>query len=187
MPGVRAVLSVLTATAVSLAGLWAAIALAGGHIDEASGVSLRAALDARGEVPKPKGVPATARGTFVATLVRKGSGGGTVAWRLTFRGLSGAATAAHVHLGVRGRSGPVAVPLCGPCRSGARGTARTNARAVRALLTDGAYVNLHTAKNPAGEIRGQIRAGSTAAPPPATTTTTTTSTTTTDTGYEPYP
>jgi len=53
---------------------------------------------------------------------------------------------------------------------------------VQALLTGGAYVNVHTARNPAGEIRGQIRAGSTV-PPPSTTTTTTTSTG----GDDPYP
>jgi hypothetical protein len=41
---------------------------------------------------------------------------------------------------------------------------------------------VHTAKNPAGEIRGQIRKGGNAVPPPATTTTTTTTTT-----YDPYP
>jgi hypothetical protein len=43
-------------------------------------------------------------------------------------------------------------------------------------------VNVHTVKNQAGEIRGQIRKGGTALPPPTTTTTTTT-----DTNPYPYP
>jgi hypothetical protein len=52
----------------------------------------------------------------------------------------------------------VAVPLCGPCRNGQRGTANLTAATLAALETGRAYVNVHTAKNAAGEIRGQIRA-----------------------------
>ncbi len=116
-----------------------------------------------------------AGGSFVATLERKGTAG-TLAWRLTFRDLSGKATAAHVHLGKRGRPGPVALALCRSCRSGARSSTKAGPGAVQALLTGGAYVNVHTARNPAGEIRGQVRAGSMVPPPPTTTTTTTTTT-----------
>jgi len=168
---------------VLAAGLWAGMGSAGGAEGAAEGVGLRAGLDVRQEVPRPAGARSNARGSFVGTLVRKGSGG-TVAWRLTFRGLTGRATAAHVHLAARGRPGPVALPLCGPCRSGIRGSAKANAKTVRALLAGRAYVNVHTARNPAGEIRGQIRRGSTVLPPPTTTTTTTT-----DPGdpYPPYP
>ena len=37
---------------------------------------------------------------------------------LTFKGLSGAANAAHIHTGKKGVSGPVALPLCPPgCKS----------------------------------------------------------------------
>ncbi len=149
-------------------------------------VGLTATLNARQEVPRPKGVPAAARGSFVATYVRKGTGG-TLSWRLTFSGLSGKANAAHIHLGKPGRPGPVAISLCGPCRSGARGTAKANAKTVKALLGGGAYVNVHTAKNPAGEIRGQVKTGKPVLPPPTTSTTsTTTTTTTTNTITDPY-
>jgi len=161
------------AAAVLAAGLGAGIGIAGGEERVAAdAVRLTAGLDARQEVPSPKGATAGARGSFVATLERKGTAG-TLTWRLTFRELSGKATAAHVHLGKRGRPGPVALALCGPCRSGAHGSAKARAGTVRALQTGGAYVNVHTARNPAGEIRGQIRAGSTVPPPPTTTTTTT--------------
>ncbi len=163
-------------------GLLAGVGTAGSEESGAvEATRLTAGLDVRQEVPSPKGTTAGARGSFVATLERKGTGG-MLTWRLTFRGLSGKATAAHVHLGKRGRPGPVTLALCGPCRSGAGESTKARAGTVQALLTGGAYVNVHTARNPAGEIRGQIRAGSTV-PPPATTTTTTT----TYTGDDPYP
>jgi hypothetical protein len=173
----------IATTAVFAAGLWVGIATAGWDAD-AQAVGLTASLSAAKEVPKPTGVGGNARGTFTAGLTRKGSGG-TLSWRLTFRGLTGAAGAAHIHRAKPGVAGPVVVALCGPCRSGVRGTARLKARTVTALLTGGAYVNVHTAKNPAGEIRGQIRKGGRPVPPPGDTTTTTT--TATDTEPPPYP
>jgi hypothetical protein len=170
--------------AVFAAGLWSGIGSAGWLSADARAVGLTATLEAAKEVPKPTGVSANAGGSFSAGLIRKGTGG-TISWRLTFHGLTGKATAAHIHLAKPGKPGPVAVPLCGPCRSGTRGTAKVNARTVAGLLGGGAYVNVHTAKNPAGEIRGQIRQGGTALPPPTATTTTTT--TTTPYPSDPYP
>lgn len=171
--------------AVFATGLWSGIGSAGWLSTDAEPMGLTAALGSAKEVPKPTGVGANARGTFVAGLTRQGAGG-TLAWRMTFRGLTGKAGSAHVHLGKAGRAGPVAVPLCGPCRSGGRGTAKLNARTVKALLNGGAYVNVHTSKNPAGEIRGQVKKGGKAPPLPGTTTGTTTTTTTTTDPY-PYP
>jgi hypothetical protein len=175
----------IATSAVLAAGLWAGIATAGWGA-EATAVGLTASLGAAKEVPKPKGVGGNARGTFTAGLTRKGTGG-TLSWRLTFAGLTGAAGAAHIHLAKAGVAGPVAVALCGPCRSGVRGTAKLKARTVTALLAGAAYVNVHTAKNSAGEVRGQIRKGGNALPPPGGTTTTTTTTTTTSTEPPPYP
>lgn len=171
------------AAAVFATGLWSGIGSAGWLSTDAKAVGLTATLGAAREVPKPKGVSANAGGSFAAGLTRQGTGG-TLSWRLAFHGLTGKAASAHVHLAKPGKAGPVAVPLCGPCRSGARGTAKVNARAVAALLGGGAYVNVHTAKNPAGEIRGQIRRGGKAVPSPTTTTGTTT---TTYTEPPPYP
>ena len=119
--------------------------------------SVTTTLNARQEVPKPKGSANRARGTFTATVTKTGTTG-SVAWRLTFSKLTGRASAAHIHIGAAGRSGPVAVPLCGPCRSGVRKTATLQASVLAALEAGRAYVNIHTARNPAGEIRGQIRA-----------------------------
>ena len=112
---------------------------------------MTARLSAAQEVPKPKGAHTGAEGTFSAALVRSGAGG-TLSWKLTFQGLTGKATAAHIHVGVRGRAGAVRVSLCGPCRSGARGSAKVDAKTVTALLAGTTYVNVHTARNPGGEI-----------------------------------
>jgi hypothetical protein len=118
---------------------------------------LRAGLSARREVPKPKGNVGRATGSFVATLVKEGTTG-SVTWRLTFARLTGRAVAAHIHVGRAGRAGPVAVALCGPCRSGAGGTVAVNAATLAAIEAGRAYVNVHTARNAAGEVRGQLPA-----------------------------
>ena len=123
----------------------------------ATTASIATNLTSRQEVPKPKGNVRRATGSFTATVAKLGTGA-TIAWRLRFSKLTGAAGAAHIHIGRVGRAGPVAVSLCGPCRNGQRGTANVTAAALAALEAGRAYVNVHTAKNPGGEIRGQIRA-----------------------------
>jgi len=116
--------------------------------------SFAAKLTGAAEVPKPK-APAGAGGAFTAKSVESGSKV-TFHWKLTFRGLSGKAMAAHVHLGRKGKAGPVVVPLCGPCKSGQSGTAVIPGSVEDALEKGTAYVNVHTPKNAAGEIRGQV-------------------------------
>jgi hypothetical protein len=117
--------------------------------------AIRTVLTSRQEVPRPKGNVRRASGVFTATVAKLGSTG-ALTWRLTFNRLTGRAAAAHIHRGQRGRSGPVIVALCGPCRNGARGTATVQASVLAALQSGRAYVNVHTARNPGGEIRGQI-------------------------------
>jgi Cu/Zn superoxide dismutase len=113
-------------------------------------------LTSRQEVPKPTGNVRRAKGTFTASVTKTGTTG-TLAWRLTFRELSGRALAAHIHIGQRGKAGPVAVTLCGPCRSGVRKSVALSVEVLAALEAGRAYVNVHTPRNQAGEIRGQIR------------------------------
>ena len=119
--------------------------------------TVKVALRASQERPKPKGKVRRARGTFTATVTKSGSSA-VVAWRLTFSRLTGKAIAAHIHSGRRGVAGPVIVPLCAPCRSGASGRATVNASVLSVLESGRAYVNVHTRKNPAGEIRAQLPA-----------------------------
>lgn len=132
--------------------------------------SLTASLRARSEVPKPTGVATGAVGLFTGRAVELASGRARLTWRLTFRKLSGRAIAAHVHTGRVGKAGNVIVPLCGPCRSGQRGRATLTRAQLRAVRRGATYVNVHTVRNAAGELRGQVEAtktGSGDAPPPA--------------------
>ena len=113
---------------------------------------LKATLNAGQEIPKQTFKVTGATGAFTATM----SASGKISWKLTYRGTSGPVMAAHIHIGKVGKAGPVAVPLCGPCHSGQSGTGRATPAQVKQIEAHGAYVNLHTAKNPAGEIRGQV-------------------------------
>jgi CHRD domain-containing protein len=126
-----------------------------GQLATTAGVSTR--LTSRQEVPRPKGNVKRATGSFTGTVVKLGTTG-TIAWRLRFSKLTGRAIAAHIHVGRIGKAGPVILALCGPCRNGQRGTANVTAATLAALESGRAYVNVHTPKNPGGEIRGQIRA-----------------------------
>jgi len=119
--------------------------------------TLTTSLRAAQERPKPKGNVRRARGAFTVTITRQGSSA-VLVWRLTFSRLTGKAFAAHIHSGARGKAGPVIVPLCTPCRTGARGRVTVDASVISALESGRTYVNVHTTKNPAGEIRGQLGA-----------------------------
>jgi len=145
------------------AAVLAALVLSAGAVasQQSESYNLVANLKARSEVPKPTGVPTSAVGLFTAKTVEQSNGGAKITWRLTFSHLTGAGTAAHIHLGKVGKSGPVAISLCGPCKSGAKGTATATAAQWKAIESGGAYVNVHTTKNPNGEIRGQIKSSKT--------------------------
>lgn len=113
-----------------------------------------AALSSGQEVPKQVVKDPNAHGLFKGTL-----SGTMLKWKLTFAKLTGPATAAHIHMAAKGKPGPVVVPLCGPCTSGQTGTATLTATELAAFKKHLLYVNVHTAKNPAGEIRGQLAVG----------------------------
>ena len=119
----------------------------------ASATKLTAFLTVNQSIPAPKGARGT--GTFTGTVT-----GTTIKWKLTFKGMTGAVGAAHVHSALAGRANPApAVSLCGPCRSGQTGTSTASAAVIKKVLGGATYVNLHTTANGAGEIRGQIASG----------------------------
>lgn len=113
-----------------------------------------APLSSGQEIPKQVVKDANAHGLFKATLR-----GTQLKWKLTFAKLTGPATAAHIHMAKKGVAGAVVVPLCGPCKSGETGTATVSAAVATAFKKHLLYVNVHTTKNPAGEIRGQLAVG----------------------------
>jgi CHRD domain len=141
-------LIVLTA---ALAAVAAAVAVSGASSTTPRPVKFSAALNVGQERPHPKGTKVGASGRFTATLT-----GTTLTWRLTFVHLTGPAAAAHIHQGRRGVSGAVLIPLCGPCTSPVTGTTPVTTAEIAGMKLGRTYVNVHTAKNPGGEIRGQI-------------------------------
>ena len=144
----------LTAVVLGAVAALAVTALALGAARDTYMVGAK--LTAKAEVPAPKGAPAAAKGSFTGSYVEH-QDTATLTWRLTYSGLSGAGTAAHIHMGKVGAAGPVIVPLCGPCKSGQKGKATISESVIKALEAGKAYVNVHTAKNAAGEIRGQVK------------------------------
>jgi hypothetical protein len=110
-----------------------------------------AKLTAAAEVPKQAVKDTAATGTFTGTL--KGS---TLTFTLTFSKLTGPATQAHIHIGRKGVAGNVAVALCTPCKSPATGIVTITPAMLGDFAKHALYVNVHTAANPSGEIRGQI-------------------------------
>jgi len=116
--------------------------------------TVSATLKNNTEVPKPKSAR-LAKGAFSAKYVENKTGA-TLTWKLTYSRLTGNALAAHIHMGKPGVAGPVVVPLCGPCKNGQTGVSKISKSVVAALEGGRAYVNVHTAKNAAGEIRGQV-------------------------------
>ena len=76
-------------------------------------------------------------------------------WTVTYEGLSGDATGAHFHgpAAADGNADPV-VPLASPIN----GNATLTDEQITQLQGGSWYFNLHTAKFPDGEIRGQVMA-----------------------------
>jgi hypothetical protein len=83
----------------------------------------------------------------------------TVRWTVQFHGLSGPVTGAHLHgPAAPGQNAPVVVPFPGPwATTPLRGQARITAEQFGQLASGQWYVNLHTARHPQGELRGQLR------------------------------
>lgn len=81
-----------------------------------------------------------------------------VTYRVDFSGLSGPAAAAHIHCGAAaGGNAGVAVPLGGANpTSPISGTATLTDPQATDLQAGKCYVNVHTAANKGGEIRGQL-------------------------------
>ena len=126
-------------------------------------------------------VLAPGRGTFIAHI----NADGAISFTLAYSNMTSAVTQAHIHFGAIGTNGGVMVFLCGgpkpacPASGEITGTLTpadvsvlpaTNSDSVipqgirpsdldamvQAIRSGNAYVNVHTANFPKGEIRGQV-------------------------------
>lgn len=75
-------------------------------------------------------------------------------YTVTYSNLSGPATNGHFHLGAPGVSGGVVVPFTNYQTSPITGKATLTPAQADDLLKGNFYANMHTAKYPSGEIRG---------------------------------
>lgn len=134
----------LSALAVSTAFLLASPAMA-------ETMKFTATLDGTQQSP-----PVTTKGkgtaTFTYDTTKK-----KLSWNVKYSGLSGPAVAAHIHgpADMGANADPV-IPFKGKLKSPIKGSATLTDAQAADLEAGKYYVNVHTAANKAGEIRGQI-------------------------------
>ena len=145
-----------------MAALVFSVSCGGGEALGPASVVYVAELTGAAEVPA---VTTAASGT--ATIARTGA---SVAYQVSASGFTTPLTVGHIHIGGAGVSGSVIVPFTIVAQSGvvAKGTLDLSRPVTQGNITipgdslrvlfdnGGAYVNLHTAAWPGGEIRGQI-------------------------------
>ena len=116
----------------------------------ANTVGVSASLSAAAEVP-PNASSAT--GSLQGSYNKDTK---LLSWKLVYSGLSGPATMAHFHgPAMSGQNAGVVVPLTNPASAVESSATLTEAQA-NDLLAGKWYINVHTAANPGGEIRGQV-------------------------------
>lgn len=116
----------------------------------AATVNLKADLKASSEVP-----PTDSKGTGSLTATFD-TASKQLTWKGSVSGLTGTATAAHFHAGETGKNGAVVVPISGADKGAFEGSATLTDAQAADLMGGKWYVNVHTAANKAGEIRGQV-------------------------------
>ena len=112
-------------------------------------VNMKADLKASSEVPAND-----SKGTGSVTATYDDASK-KLTWKGSYKDLSGPATAAHFHTGEAGKNGDVAIPIA-PATSPLEGSATLTPEQAADMLAGKWYVNVHTAANKGGEIRGQL-------------------------------
>jgi hypothetical protein len=120
-------------------------------VAQAAQINFKADLSSASEVPP---VTSTGKGTATASLDTTTK---TLTWTVTYSGLSGPATAGHIHgPAAPGANAGVLVPFTGDLASPIKGSATLTDAQISDLEAGRTYINLHTADNKGGEIRGQL-------------------------------
>src|SRR3977135_548668 len=136
-----------TKTVLATLALGATVAFAGPPFAG----TMQATLEAASEVPP------TAPAGKGAADIDYDPASKKLSWKLTYSGLSGPATAAHFHGPAEaGKNGGVAGAIPTATSSPAEGSATLTDAQAADLMAGKYYVNVHTAANPGGEIRGQV-------------------------------
>jgi hypothetical protein len=109
-----------------------------------------AKLDAASEVPAKT---SAGKGVAVAELDTATK---MLTYKVTYAGLTGPATMAHFHGPAAAGANAPPVVMIAPPVSPASGSATLTDAQVADLKSGLYYINVHTAANPGGEIRGQV-------------------------------
>jgi hypothetical protein len=116
----------------------------------AATVNFKADMKAATEVP-----PNDSKGTGTVTATYD-TASKKLSWKGSYANLSGPATAAHFHGPAEaGKNAGVAIPIS-PATSPLEGSATLTDAQAADLMAGKWYVNVHTAANKGGEIRGQL-------------------------------
>ena len=116
----------------------------------AADVMFKADLKGSDEVP-----PTDSKGTGAAELIYDPASK-NLNWKITYSGLTGPATMAHIHGPAGpGKNGPVVIKFADP-KSPIDGSATLTDDQVADLEAGNLYINVHTAEHKGGEIRGQV-------------------------------
>ena len=119
-------------------------------VARADQINFKADLSGASEVAP---VTSAGKGTATASLDTATK---TLTWSVTYSGLSGPATAAHIHgPAAPGANAGVLVPFNDPA-SPIKGSATLTDAQITDLEAGKWYINVHTAANKPGEIRGQL-------------------------------
>lgn len=102
--------------------------------------------------------PAISNGTGTAWAVLDMSTK-SLTYRVTYAQLDSTFTAAHFHLGAAGTNGPVVYPITSTFTGNTASGTWSNIpdTLIASLMKGDIYINIHSKKYPAGEIRGQLK------------------------------
>ena len=135
-----------TALAIGLLLAAAALPAAQGAV-----VAYKATINAAAEVPAT-----TSKGSGTAA-VNADAATKQVSWNVSYTGLSGPVTGAHIHCGAAaGANAGVAVNFGTTLASPIQGTGTMTDAQMADLTAGKCYVNIHTDANKGGEVRGQL-------------------------------